>query len=155
MLMFLGTSIRVSASNGNEKPMEKEKSTTEKSINIGIGLDIDFGRRSRACDGRGLCRIRLAVETDPTSQGRYLNDGDGTGEGTLTLSIPIDYIVKTQSDKLQNFTGQTKFVVEEDYTLPADVSAKLGAKGTITIKAGSYHMSLRDRNYTITFGDML
>ncbi len=155
MLMFLGTSVRVSASNGGEKPLEKEKSTVENSINIGIGLEIDFGRRSRACDGRGLCRVKLAVETDPTAQGRFISNGNGTGDGTLTLSIPIDYIVKTQQDKMQNFKGQTEFVVEEDYTLPVDVSTKLGAKGTLTIKAGNYPMSLRDRIYTIIIGDML
>ncbi len=146
---FLGTSVPVSGSNG-ENETNNSKTKISKSGSIGIGVDIQVGRRTKDCTGWGICGVKIRVETDPTAFIKY----DG-GEGTLMLTISEDYVRQTQPDKLKYFAGQRQFVMEEDFVLPSDVCAKIGAKSNTTIKAGRYPMTLRDKIYTIMIGDQL
>lgn len=150
--MFMGTAMVGNASNGDDKlPVNslKEKSAEVKTGGLIVTITVDFGRKKNGCSGRGLCSITVATEVD-IAMGFYSKEN-----GTLTLDIPEEYLMRTQPHQLPNFKDKNMFIVEEDFTFPKEVSKKMGAEGTLVVKAGSYPMRYQNSTWTIILTDLL
>jgi hypothetical protein len=155
--LLLNAPVFVKASNGLEKtPVKSEhKSIDKKSKILGVTITLDIGRRKKNCEGIGICRVVISAElavrgNDELPSLSYVANGNGT----LTFNIPTSYLKTTQPDKWKSLNGQSQFIVEEDYTLPWDVSSKLGSHETLTVKAGSYSMINRNNWLTIVIEDV-
>ena len=158
VVVLLNASASVKASNGGEKaPLKSDqKSIDKKSKILGFTVVLDIGRKKKGCEGVGICKVIISTDiaggsNDELPTLSYVTSGNGT----LTFNIPTSYLKTTQPDKWKSLNGQSQFVVEEDYTLPWDVSSKLGSKEPLTVKAGSYSMVNRNNWLTIIIGDAL
>jgi hypothetical protein len=150
MFLFMGVPSLISSENNGDKPLEIRKEMSVKSGGYSVHIEITIGRRSKDCRGYSLCSARTVEDAVNAPLIGYQNmDGN-----LLTLEIPADYIKTTQPEKLNYFTNQSQFVMEESYTLPTEVSAKLGSKQSLTIKAGSYPMTFKNNVYTIVIEDL-
>ena len=150
MILFMGMPSLISSENKGDKPLEIRKERKVNSGSRSLTVEIEYGRWSKGCRGFGVCKIIIVEDAVNSPVLEYQNKVNGS----LTLEIPVDYLKSERPDKLSYFTNQSQFVMEESYTIPADVSAKLGSKQTLTIKAGTYPMTFKNNVYTIVFEDL-
>lgn len=99
---------------------------------ITIRIEASFGAKKKDCrSGLGICSAK-AVPVE----------GAGNRIITLTLSDDEALLIMTISRAaLEEAIAQVtadRFVQEEDFTLPTEVSTALGVAGTIKIPAGDY-----------------
>jgi len=152
-IMLLGTSVKVSASDGDKGNKKEMKPTVGKSGRVVAGVEIYLGRHwSRGCPDRGICKIKIVVAVDSNPTLRLSNNNN---HGTLVIDIPAEYIRTTQPEKMQYFEGQSSFIVERDFELDKEVCKTLETEENLIIKAGNYPMTFRGGIYTIIIGDML
>lgn len=99
---------------------------------VTIRTEASFGTKRRDClKGLGMCSARTTT-----------NEGVGGLLVTLTLSDDESALTLEMSratmDERDGQINRDKFIQEEDYSLPADISGALGATGLLVIPAGSY-----------------
>lgn len=154
-VMLIGIAIPSKSSNNpidntNIAASLKEKlSIVKKTGGPTITITCTFGRGTE-CSRKGVCSISIGGSWSVKPTASY-----DEGAGTLTLKVSRNYINESQPDKMENFTGQTQFIVEQNYTLSQEASVALGADHILVIKAGSYRMNFIGDIYTIIIGDML
>jgi hypothetical protein len=99
---------------------------------ITIRIEASFGAKKKDCrSGLGICSAKAVPA-----------DGAAARTVMLTLSDDETFLTMTISrSALEEAVGQVtagRFVQEEDFTLPAEVSMALGLAGAISIPAGDY-----------------
>ena len=108
---------------------------------ITIRTSIELGRKSRGCEGAGICEIK-------TSGGEITAGVSLSEDGTvLTLQADAEFLL----GRAGQITGAW-FVQEEDYVIPADVCRALGAPFLLKIPAGRYAVTRSGGQLTILFG---
>lgn len=104
-----------------------------------LTLEIDFGRRSRDCNGFGVCRMVLTLEINFFSV--TTND-----RGNLVLEANSRGL-----EVVRSFFGSNTITVEEDYVVPAEITKPLGLAPGYTIRAGKYTLAAdRSGNFVTT-----
>ena len=113
---------------------------------VGPIISVEIGRKKFNCQRFGFCRgsydpnIQLEDLPAPT-ENKVFGTGYVIGE-KLTLEF---YRKSMTFNTYETYFGGDKFIVEEDFQLPDDVSTALGVK-SYTIKAGIYPIIVLDNN---------
>ena len=99
---------------------------------VTIRTEASFGAKRKDCQrGVGMCSARTTTKAADESSVVSLTLSDD--ESTLTLSLaPITM------DGLEGQVAGGKFIQEEDYRFPAEISRALGITDILMIPAGSY-----------------
>ncbi|MEO5931337.1 MAG: T9SS type A sorting domain-containing protein, partial [Candidatus Kapaibacterium sp.] len=97
---------------------------------LGITIDVNIGRRSRDCQGFGICGIVISADL-ASSTDRTIPTIGTLGNGTLNLLFTRE--LPEQGDVL---------TIDEDITLDPQVAKSLGSR-SVTVKKGSYQV-IRD-----------
>ena len=102
-----------------------------------VDISIEFGRRSRNCEGFGICKITLELEYE-----RRANNGNGQlyldDVAKNTLVLQIDKSTNVSAACYNTYLKPGAFVVDEEFQVPLEISKKLELIGQKTIPAGKY-----------------
>ncbi len=129
-------SFNANASEINENPIN-EGTKIENNTNIEdatnprvrLTITVDFGRRSRDCNGFGVCRVTATLEIS-------FFQATTNERGNLVLEAN-----QRGLEQVRNHFGSNTITVEEDYVLPADTAKQLGLASGYTIRAGRYTLT--------------
>ena len=108
-------------------------------IKITAHTKIGFGRNSKGCKGFGICTSTWITFNECT-----LSTGDD-GK-TFVLEVPA-----VNAGSYPEQFSQKSFIMEEDYTFPAEIQRSMNLTKPILIKAGSYQMEKSSAGFTIFF----
>lgn len=110
---------------------------------------VKFGRRSRDCNGFGVCDWMFDIVEDGfvPQPGAGLVKGTKVNDGELSFNFPKSGLVS--ATMMQYFSG-SNFLVEEPIELPKEIAQKFGVS-TFTIKAGSYPILKTNESFTVNF----
>lgn len=120
------------------------------SVFAGIFINGAFtlGRKSKSCEGFGICTA--AVTTTGYSDGSVYGTLDVDQErGSMILSINANDIQNIQPDKLVFFSNKTELTFDEDFTFPVEFNTALQASKPLVIKKGTYDLSYKSGKYCI------
>ncbi len=105
---------------------------------VTIRTEVSFGAKKKDClKGLGMCSAKTTT-----------NESDNTRLTSLTLSDDESILTlrlsRASMDELDGQINNDKFIQDDDYTLPVEVSGALGAMDLLVIPAGSYPVQYKD-----------
>jgi hypothetical protein len=105
---------------------------------VTIRTEASFGAKKKDClKGLGMCSTKTTTnESDVTRQVSLTLSDD---ESVLTLGLS-----RAAMDERDGQINKDKFIQEEDYTLPVEISGALGMVGLLVIPAGNYPVQYRN-----------
>lgn len=147
MLFGLIATVMLSVSgNANETKshsIDEIKIKKVETLKTKIKIDITWGRKSKACQGFGICDVDVSIEIEENEI-----FGLNNGNGVFTLEFN-----DTQLMTLKKHFGTTeKITISEDYILSDDICEKLELKRGYIIRKGEYSIKTVDKGlYTVSF----
>ncbi|MEN9609424.1 MAG: hypothetical protein RLZZ628_238 [Bacteroidota bacterium] len=118
--------------------------TTTTTATSRIKISVTFGRASKGCAGFGICSLSIELKQ------RLLPEESSTAQlinKKLSLTIGKNTLSKTTLNKS---LSNGRFLIEEAFTIPADVAKQLGVSA-YTIPAGSYAIQDSGSSLTVDF----
>lgn len=129
-----------SVKNNSIDELKFEKAETLKTR---INIDITWGRKSKGCQGFGICDVDVSIEIDE-------NKIFGVNNGNGIFTLEFNDIQLTTLKK--HFGTSEKITISDDVTLADDVCEKLELKRGYIIKKGEYSIKTLDKGlYTVSF----
>jgi hypothetical protein len=108
-----------------------------------INNDINWGRKSKGCQGFGICDVDVSIEIDE-------NKIFGVNNGNGIFTLEFNDIQLTTLKK--HFGTSEKITISDDFILSDDVCEKLELKRGYIIKKGEYSIKTLDKGlYTVSF----
>jgi len=105
---------------------------------VTIRTEASFGAKKKDClRGVGMCSAKTTTNAADDRLVVSLTLSDD--ESTLTLGL-----ASTTMEEVEGQIVRDKFIQEEDYGLPAEISRALGIIGILMIPAGSYPVLYAD-----------
>lgn len=115
--------------------MLETASAQEKKIRLDIHIVFELGRKSRDCKGFGICIMIESAELSGTINARLIPKG-----GILQLKVPME-VAEKSPDQYNNDV----FIMEEDFEIPKDIVASLGAEQYTVIPRGKYPIENKEK----------
>jgi hypothetical protein len=139
--VMLSVSGNANSLKTNSNPELKIK--TVETLKARINIDIMWGRKSKNCQGFGICGVNISIEIDENKM-----SGVNNGNGVLSLEFN-----ETQLTVLKKHFGSSEIItISEDYSLSDNVCEKLELKRGYIIKKGEYAIKTLDKGlYTVSF----
>ena len=97
---------------------------------VKINLDVTWGRKSKNCEGFGICDVDVSIEIE----NKISNLFSATNNGNFTL----EFDEKGLKSINEIFKSNSILTIEEDYVLSEKVCKALELKSGYTIKKGKY-----------------
>jgi len=107
-----------------------------------------LGRKSKSCEGFGICSATATATgyTDGSVNGTLDVDPE---RGSMIISINANDIQNIQPDKLVFFNNKTELTFDEDFTFPVEFNTAVQMSKPLIIKKGMYSLSYKNGKYCI------
>lgn len=116
-----------------------------------LQLTLEIGRKSKDCDGWGICGIDIKL----TGLFAYVEIGPGSGGGgggSWILTIPKANLLRYEPGMTSVLDGKNTVRFEDQFIFPAEVKERLGSAKDLIIQGNStYPLRFENGNYIITF----
>ncbi|HET8884767.1 MAG TPA: hypothetical protein VFM70_00290 [Salinimicrobium sp.] len=96
---------------------------------VEITITVDWGRKSKDCEGFGICGIVIDIDIPMDTFFSFKKDG----RRSLEL-----FFQKEKHKEIVKYFGGERIILEEGYTLDLKTSQKLGFEKAYTIEKGEY-----------------
>ena len=101
---------------------------------------------SKSCSGSGIC----TVTTTSSNVEGYITTQWTLNDVQLIMRIPEETISDVPGD-LMDQLDSGRFIMDESFTFPLDISIQLGSSSEIIIPAGVYTATHTSDGYTVQF----
>lgn len=147
MVFGLIATIMMSVSgNANEvknHTIDELKIKTVETLKARINIDITWGRKSKKCQGFGICDVDVSIEIDENKM-----TGVNNGNGVFALEFNDTQLTILK----KHFNSSEIITISEDFILSDNVCEKLELKRGYIIKKGEYSIKTLDKGlYTVSF----
>jgi hypothetical protein len=126
-------------------------SYTDSLAGIKVEINMQLGRRSCDCCGHGFCYFSINVTN---SDNAVSLKSENAGSGTISVenqNLIISVRKKSLTpETIKNHFSTGKFIMEENFTVPAEICEKLSIKNW-TIPKGTYQIMQTPTEYIIKF----
>ncbi len=118
---------------------------------VKITFWIEFGRKSRNCEGFGICDWGLTMTLDEAVQKMTVTKTGGEGYFDDDGRFVMEFFRKYMLEETATTYFRNEFIVGENASIPQEILRKLDHPGDYVIKAGTYSVRQTAESIVVTF----
>lgn len=133
LIAVIAFGLNANAENSEKESSKKEitdSNKTEEDDLLKIKIHIEWGRKSKGCEGFGICSTDIDIDAQLSDAAFF---GRANANGNLVLEV-----TKIGMESINKRFSSNTIILEEDFILSDDVCKSLGLKTGYTIKQGKY-----------------